>query len=208
MPVSPSVTDIREFLEGYGITAPMLSDSWIESRRDGFVIPWVERKTNQSLASIKTITEYYSGNGTSILILNRRPILSVTQIEYVLGWVYQAFLNLNNIEVILSDGVLKAKTNISEAWSYPLFAKGDKNLKITYTYGFASIPADLKEAVIYLCCEQMLGFIGARTGGGSLNVQGFSRNYGERGKYQDIRNDLNRQAQAILSKYKSMVGGS
>jgi hypothetical protein len=54
----------------------------------------------------------------------------------------------------------------------------------------------------------LLGFIGARTGGGSLGVSAWNRGYGIRGKYQDIRNDLARQALDILKNYSTGVVGN
>lgn len=204
----PTVQEIREFLEGYCVTDTVLSDLWIEKRRDSFIIPYIERITGMSLNSIKSVVEYYSGNGKNTMILNRKPIIAVTQIMYVLGGNNLTILNLGNIEVVSSEGVLKAKRNYEEAYYLPVFAKGEYNIKVTYTYGFSDCPDDLKEAVIYLSAEQALGFIGAQTGGGALNIQSYSRNYGTRGKFQDERNDLSRQAHAILSRYGSGVIGN
>lgn len=204
----PTAEEIRTFLDGYGIDKVQLSDAWIDARRDGFVIPYVQDITRQQFSGIATVTEYYSGANKNVLILNRKPIVEVTNIEYVLGGNYFTALNLGNIEVVHQQGILKAKSNYEEAYYMPLFSKGEYNLKVTYTYGYADYPADIKEAVIYLCSEQILGFIGARTGGGELSGQTFSRSYGDRGKWQDIRNDLSRQAHSIMGKYMTSVVGS
>jgi len=187
---------------------PYASRVWIESRINNFIVPYVERVTRQSLCSVKSVTEYYSGNGKNILILNRKPIVEVTEIKYVLGGNNLTILNLDNIEVVTSEGILKAKRNYEEAYYLPVFAKGDYNIEVTYTYGNTSIPDQIKEAVIYLSAEQLLGFLGSATGGGGLSMQSFSRNYGSRGKWQDIRNDLARQAHALLSPYMTEVVGN
>lgn len=205
---NPTALEIRNFLECYGITTTILSDSWIENRRDNLVIPYCERITRQSFYTIKSMVEYYSGNGKNYLILNRKPVNEITEIRYVLGGYSMPILNLAMIELDTARGMIKAKSNYDEAYFLPIFAKGDMNIKVTYNYGYATIPADVKEAIIYLCSEQALGFVGARTGGGSLTVQGFGRGYGERGKYQDIRNDLSRQAHSLLQKYSTRVVGS
>lgn len=203
----PVVKDIRDFLEGYNIDGKILSDKWIENRMNGFVLPAIERMTKQSFNAIDTVTEYYNGNGTNILILNRRPIVSVVSVTYVLGSNVQGFIDLSRIEKILEEGILKSKANYDETYMLPIFAKGKRNIKIVYTYGYASPPDEIKEAIIYLVCEQALGFVGARTGGGSVGVQGFNRSYGDRGKFTDIRNDLARQAHFILSRFMSRVVG-
>ena len=204
----PTGNDILTFLEGYGITSQILTTAWLENRRDGFVVPYVERITRQSFSGVATVTEYYSGNGKNILILNRKPVVSVTEIRYVLGSNNISILNLGNIEVVQSEGILKAKRNYEESFYLPVFAKGDYNIKVTYTYGYVTCPADVAEAITYLCAWSALNFIGARTGGGSLSTQGYSRNYGELGKYTDILRSLQAQAHAILSPYMTSVIGN
>lgn len=202
----PSADDVRNYLDGYGIDHSVLPDLWIESRRDNYIIPYVESITRQKFSGIETITEYYSGTNKNVLMLNRRPIVSIVNIEYVAGGNYYTIINLGNIELIADQGIIKAKSN--EAYYLPLFTKGEDNIKITYTYGFADYPANVKEAIICLCAEQLLGFVGARTGGGNLTGKGFSRQYGERGKWQDVRNDLSRSAHMLLYKYITSVVGS
>jgi len=182
-----------------------LSNEWIEKRFHGFIVPFVEKTVRQSLGRETTAVEYYDGNGKNYLILNRRPLKELLEIRYVLGGSNFTILNLQNIEVIRSQGILKAKRNYEEAYYLPVFAKGDRNLKITYSYGYLECPEDIKECLIYLASEQALGFIGSRQGGGSVSVQGYGRNYGARGMYQDIRNDLARQAHWILRSYGTSV---
>lgn len=184
-----------------------LTSKWIQDRLDKFITPYVERITRQSFSGTQQAVEYYSGNGKNYLLLNKKPIVSLDEIRYVLGGSNFTILNLQNIEVILAEGILKAKRNYEEAYYLPVFAKGDYNIKITYTYGYATCPAPVKEAIIYLASEQLLGFLGARTGGGSLSMQSYSRNFGTRGKFQDIRNDLSRQAYALLQPYITSVVG-
>lgn len=193
---------------GVSLTATyysQLSDQWLHNRIDGMIVPFVEKTTRMNFDGISSVTEYYDGNGKNYLILNRKPIVTLTEIRYVLGGSNFTILNLQNIEVVASEGILKAKRNYEEAYYLPVFAKGDRNLKVTYTYGWATCPDDIKEAMLYLTAEQALGFIGARTGGGTVSVQGYTRNYGARGKFQDVRNDMARQAHAILSKYFTRV---
>jgi len=184
-----------------------LTSKWLQDRLDKFVVPFVERITRQYFSGTRQAVEYYSGNGKNYLILNRKPIVSLDEIRYVLGGSNFTILNLQNIEVILAEGLLKAKRNYEEAYYLPVFARGDYNIKITYTYGYTNCPDPVKEAIIYLASEQALGFLGARTGGGSLSMQSYSRNYGTRGKFQDIRNDLSRQAHALLQPYMTSVVG-
>jgi hypothetical protein len=205
---APTANDVREYLEGYGISATQLTDLWITKRITNIIIPYVEKITRQSFSAIKTVTEYHSGTGKNILILDRRPIVAVTEIAYVLGGNTQRILNLAMIETVAKQGILKAKTNYDEAFLLPLFAKSEFNIKVTYTYGYTDYPSDVKEAIIYLTSSRCLTFIGARTGGGSLGIQSYNRNYGNRGKYTDIINVLDADAHAILKPYMTGVIGS
>ncbi len=205
----PTATEVRAYLENYGITTAQVSDAWIEARRDSFIVPWIERKINQKLTAVEQVSEYYSGNGTSILILNARPIIALVEIVLVHGTDLYWKINPTSIEVITDQGMLKSKYYKEDTvMSAPIFPKGEKNVKVTYTRGFASLPADLKEAVTMLCAEKALGIIGNATGGGTLNVEGFSRNYGRRGKWTDARDELLFSSYSILRKYTSgVIGG-
>lgn len=203
----PTAAEIRTFLEGYSIDSTCLTDAWIDNRMTNFIVPFIEKKIRRSIEGVTQVVEYISGNGKSIVFLSRKPIASLVQIEYVTGGDYQSTIGLGGVELIADQGIIKSIANITEGGYNLIFAKGERNIKVTYTVGSATIEIDLKEALIYLGSEQALGFIGARTGGGSINVQGFSRNFGERGKYQDLRNDLSRDAIAILKGYISHIVG-
>lgn len=199
----PTATEIRDYLECYGITTEVVSDDWIVKKRDNFVVPWLEKTLNTSFSSTQQIEEYYSGNGTSVLMLNRKPIVSLDALSYTNVMSNQYVINILAIQVIAEEGILKVRTNFNESTWIPIFAKGMLNLRIKYTYGYASMPNIIAEAVKYLTCEQILGLIEGRTGGGSLGVESFSRDYGNRGKYTHIRNMLSRDAMAIIRNYIS-----
>jgi len=184
-----------------------ISNYWLGLRRDNFVIPFIEKHAKTSLSGETQVTEYYSGNGTNILMLNRRNIESLDAIEYVVGDSTLNTINIQSVELISSQGILKAKSNIIESWNYPVFFKGEKNIKVTYSYGEATCPDDLGEAVIYLVCEQALGVIEGQTGGGDVGIQAYNRGYGPRGKFSHVRSDLARKAYNIISTYSSGVVG-
>ena len=40
---APTALEIRDFLEGYGITVTTLSDKWITARITNFIVPVIER---------------------------------------------------------------------------------------------------------------------------------------------------------------------
>ena len=187
-----------------------MTNDWIEKRRDRFVVPWVENKCRQSFTGQKTVIEYHSGSGSTVLHLDTKPIVSVDEIEIVSGGVNSEYLiGPGSVEVISSEGILKARRNWDiSAYAIPLFPKGTKNIKVTFTAGWDVMPNDISEALLYLMAEVALGQIANRTGGGGLTVQAFGRDYGARGKYTHQRDDLARQALGILNKYfTGSVGG-
>jgi hypothetical protein len=201
----PLSQEVYSFLEGYNIDGTILSTEWIEKRRDNFIIPFVERVCRTKLNTTKTVTEYISGTGKDTILLNTRCASSLVSISYVSN--YDEYgLNIGSVTFNSSEGIIKLSDSFIE--SGRVFKKGIDNIKVVYTIGSETINEELIEAVIYLLAEQSLGLIGARTGGGPLSVQGYTKNYGSRGMFQDIRNDLKRQATAILNKYRTgVIGG-
>ena len=97
--------------------------------------------------------------------------------------------------------ILEIEGNIIHINKQLGYADGDfrEYVKVKYTYGGES--ADVHRACVLLTASFVLGFIGSSTGGGSLNVQGYGRNYGARGKYHDIRQEFDRNAYQLLQKY-------
>lgn len=200
----PTAKEVFALLEGYNVET-QLSEDWVTDKMTGMVIPWVERKTKLTFSGISTITEYYSGTGNSILVLRRRPIVALLSISYTNIPSDQFFISPLAIQVIADEGMLKARANFNEANYVPIFARGERNLRIQYTYGFDEVPPDVAHAVKCLTAEKVLGHIASRTGGGGLSVQSFSRQYGSRGKFTDIRNELARDGIAALREYLTGV---
>ena len=200
MPV-PIADDVRMELEGFGIDATQLSDSWITNTITNAILPWISRVTKMSFTGIQTVTEFYSGTGNSNLILNRRPVIDVIDMVLVTYSDMDAHLGIGNIEVIQTEGILKS-VGVFENYPYiSIFPKGMNNLKVTYRYGYADYPTDVKQAIIYFTCERVLGQVGMRTGGGDLNVQNYSRSFGDRGKWTHVRQDYARMGHALLRPY-------
>jgi hypothetical protein len=205
MPIATE-TQIRDFLEGYGITTSVLSDAWIAECRDYVVVPHIEDITGLSFAGVKSITEFYSGNGSSTLILNRKPVIAITDFRYI-GAVTNYNL-LGTLELIAAEGMLKAKTDYIEGVYGPIFRRGNKNIVITYTYGTSDYPGSINNVIKRLVSTHMLTLIGNRTGGGDLSVQAHSRSYGPHGKYGHLIKQIAHTAYQLLKPYMTSVVGS
>ncbi len=200
----PTAKEVFELLEDYNVQGQVTED-WIAKERDGFIAPWVKEKTRLSFTGVEDVTEYYSGTGNSILILRRRPILELIAISYTNIPSNQFFISPLAIQVINDEGILKARANFNEANYVPIFARGERNLRVQYRYGYTDMPSDVGRAITALVAERVLAHIASRTGGGSFNVQSFGRNYGPLGKFHDARRDLARMAIASLRKYMTGV---
>lgn len=200
--------DVYSLLEGYGIEPYHVKPQWILKRYNNFVIPFIERKTRQSFTGTIQTSEYYSGTGEHILILNRKPIISLDAIEHITGFSPGVQLDVSSIEVIAAQGLLRAKSNYQEGQYSNTFARGDRNIKITYTYGFTDFPDDLNEAALYLTTWHVLNHIANATGGGDLSVEGTSKSYGGRGKYTELKNTLQRMAIQTMRRYMTGVVGN
>jgi hypothetical protein len=203
----PTVADIKAVMEGYcEIAYGLVSDTWISNMRDNVVVKWLEGKIGFSLIAEEEIVEYYDGTNSNILILSRKPVISLTKVEYVDRVNVAGQISLSSFVLIADEGVIKAlKNNFSLDSQIPVFPKGEQNIRITYRAGYGTIPGDLNEAIKYLVCEKILSFLEGRSGGGNVSIQGYSRDYGERGKYTNIRNELTRLAMACLDDYLTAV---
>lgn len=185
----------------------VVSDYWLANIRDNFVLPWVSEKTRQSFSGIQTAKEYYDGTGSSLLILRKRPIVALLNVHYTNVDSNLYYLTPSALQVIAEEGILKAKANFNESTYIPIFYRGTKNVCVEYTYGYATMPTDVKEAVCCLCAEQALLHVGSKTGGGDASGQGYSRSFGQSGKWTHARKQLAREAYAILKKYMTAGGG-
>ncbi len=201
---APVAEDIYEYLEGYGIDSKVITPKWINKRISSLIIPKILSWTAQSFDGEKEVKEYYSGTGSSLLILNRRPITELVGIEYVSAYDWEV-RNEFTVAVIKEEGILKARGIRNNEHVSFTFPRGSNNLIITYKYGYTDYPEDIKEAIIMLGAEQTLKILASRTGGGSSSR---NRNYGDRGRYTEIRNDLAREAHSLLKPHMTGVTGS
>ena len=203
---APTETEIRSFLEGYGITAAVLTDPKIADYRDNEIIPHIEDITGMTFDGESEITEYYNGTGKNYLILNRKPVNSIEEI-IVVGSLSEGDLS-GLVELIEKEGIIRLASVYSEGVEGPVFRKGNKNIKVTYKYGTTDYPGNVANAIKNLVAAKCLNLVGARTGGGSLNVQAFGRNYGSHGKWTDIRKEMVTTGYNLLRRYITGVVGS
>lgn len=203
MATKPTPADIFAYLEGYGIDNTCVSDPWLEARIDRRIIPFVEKYTRQVFGGIQTITRSYDGNNTKVLMLDRKPVHEIIRIQIVSVEQYEG--DFTKFELEPETGIIRLEGYETHRTFEYVFPRGRRNIRVTYTYGFADFPDDIHEAMVLLTCELVLGHLASLTGGGDLSMQSFSRNFGPRGRYSHIRDEFSRQAKSILASYKSGV---
>lgn len=100
---------------------------------------------------VTAYTEYYDGDDGAILRVNQHPIVSVTSIHTDPARDFEA------ASLVPSDDI------IGDARSYALgfielltyrFLRGMKSVKVVYSAGYATVPADLSQAVMLIVAKQ------------------------------------------------------
>lgn len=85
-------------------------------------------------------TEYYDGDGSNMLFVDKYPLTSIDSINDDTSWSWGAstLIAATNYRIADERYVILDTT----------LSKGNQNVKIVYTGGYSTIPADLKQACI------------------------------------------------------------
>lgn len=202
----PTPADARAYLEGYCTSSALISDAWITDERDGNIVPMVNDFCRTNIGTPQTVTEYYSGHGDKILVLNRRNITSLVKVELIAAYNIIGPFSMNSLILEPNEGLLICRGNVMEGIYLSYFPRGERNIAVTYTYG-GVLPDDLAMAVKKLLCASILKQLSSRTGGGDLTVQGFGRRYSNQGKYGIYIKQLTSDGMMIMRRYYSGVVG-
>lgn len=173
---------------------------------------YITNRVGVSLSGVTQYTEWHDGSGNSELMLDRKNIVALVSIYVITQPNWQFAISSSGIDIISSQGLLRAKaaTDMEFQARPPLFPKGENNIKVTYTAGYATMPADLLRALLLLTQADALGDTAAQAGDpASINVVAWSRSWSNpRGQYGNIRNQMYAQASEIIRRYGSGVVGN
>jgi hypothetical protein len=198
----PTATDVKAYLQDFCVT-DSITDAKVDDYINLEVVPFVERKLGYAIDSEQELTEYFSGTGRTTLMLDKVGISEIVKVELVRGSPYVAAFLTESFE-LLPEGILKLAYPIEgyvNAGNYiSVFPKGTKNLKVTYKIDVSNDDRVCR-AIVLLASEMVLNEIGNRTGGGSISIQGFSKNYGDRAKWTSFKKDLTRRAYSLLRSF-------
>lgn len=211
-------------------TTPTLDGSRVVTRvdDDSFTVPvTVTVAGTAGLGTFaRTYTEFYEGTGRREFRLNQRPVLSITSLYEDLSAAYGEATDAFAASTLLTAGTHYNLVRDAQAyaeksrsgwvakmggvWTRPVMgtegllvgSAGSSNgsIKVTYTAGYVTIPADIAMAVCALVAEAR------RTvpSGGAMQSESF---YGYSYSLADATASLNSMAsvKSLLAKYKPIV---
>lgn len=157
---------------------------------------------------VNTATITVSGDGTNFLLLPRAytPVISVTSVTYS-GYD-------SNVDVEVEDaeaGVLRlASATLSshrDRLSLPRFPVGVNNITVTLTYGWTSVPDDIRAAVARMVAIELLMLDQDEQDGGvtSRRLGDRSVSYGGAGRHMLRVRALQRYVNQVLRRYGAEV---
>ena len=134
-----TLDDVKKFMMGSRDVADDVEDSNIEEMIKG-VSTGMESFMDRKIMS-REDTEYYDGDGTKYLFVDRYPIITISGIWDDRSWSWAASSLITSTEYRIQNEKTIVMNNL-------VFLDDEQNVKITYTAGYATAPTDLKMACI------------------------------------------------------------
>lgn len=148
-----SLVNLKAFLNITGAT----KDTLLQAIKDGVEASVGNYCDRSFLIPSTDYTEYYDGDGTLELILNQRPIISVSEIYIDPSCLFAGATLVPNLNSG-SPAQLISSTRDLNAGRVRLFMyaflRGRRSVKVTYSAGYATVPADLQHAVKLICAKE------------------------------------------------------
>lgn len=136
-----TLDDVKNY---YGMeTSSVEIDALIESLIDR-VSKQFEMFCDRVFVSTNYI-QYYDGNKTSYLFVDQYPITTVSGVWDDTDWVWGSDTQISGTDYRVAD-------DNHIVFNATILTKGDQNVKVAYTAGYATIPYDLVQA----CVEEVL----------------------------------------------------
>jgi hypothetical protein len=123
----------------------------------------LEAKCNRVFRS-QTYTEYFDGNGTQFLGLRQGPLTSITSVNHVAysdagdGSRDETLTEVEEYQRL--EGGLIGEGHLGLGWiernDGSAWEKGQRNYKVVYVAGFATIPQSLRRWASYRVCSEFI----------------------------------------------------
>lgn len=150
----------------------------------------VEADKCQRTFGSSVFTEYIDGDGTDTIMVKNYPIIELTSIHDDLDREYGAASLLDNDNMAVYDEYGKI------VYVNGIFMQGNKNVKVVYRGGYATIPSDLKLALIKTVAAELIG------GRSQVNA---IKSDGEGVDIDDRPKRLKKEADEIFKLYRRIV---
>ena len=137
MDTTNALTSLTHMMTQFGL--PFSEQEQIEQLIDS--ASWAANTYTNRLLKSRTLTEYYDGDGSSVLWLNQRPVVSVTSINIDSGytWGTDTLIDSTDYQVYLDEGKI--------AFTGTLLSSGYRLVKVVYVAGYSTVPYDIERAV-------------------------------------------------------------
>lgn len=118
---------------------------------------WIDGFTNSTFVQATATDEAYDGTGSRSILLRHRPVIEVTAVT-VSGAVWSSELwTVNNLGWLvavdnfdISNPRLYRRDDCEQQCGWP---PGTQNIKVTYSYGYTSVPAAVATACAMLAAH-------------------------------------------------------
>lgn len=167
-------------------------------------------ETGRSIEEV-TRTDRLDGHGSDMLVAVDYPIKadSVTLNIYGISPITYAEADLDidyEAGIIYLESVTKANADL-------VFPVGRRNLELTATYGWVTIPDDVKDAITKWTVLDVLSIENKRASGADINpslagfkIGNYSETYGKNGLYSKVIGSFEEAIQSIIKSYYKTAG--
>lgn len=143
-----------------------------------------EGDTRRKFAIATYADERYDGNGRERMVLNQYPVVTLSSVVFLSGSQYlNQAVDISAFWLDASKGVLV----LLQGCCQDCFPEGVRNVSVTYSAGYASIPNAVKEAVLKAAALEAITATPSRhqiDGVKSLRILNYSVSYN--GAYSDL----------------------
>lgn len=149
-------TQVKEYLQITNDAHDTLIDSIIARVEEIVKNEWLNGTTFDATGSYNTETDYYDGDGTRVLYVDKLPLRSVTSIHIDPERSYGADTLVDSADYSVYEDEGKVVFDAQSLSRYP------KSVKIVYTAGWkdTDAPEGLKQGIISLVCAYYLEGVG------------------------------------------------
>jgi hypothetical protein len=176
---------------------------------------FIDSETFRDFRRHDDVVEFHDGNGKNSLISRYHPILKVNHLI-----MYNQMLQ--SMRIFL-DTELIIQPEWGEIWLPPIypafmadkpfaailgniFIAGNRNIELSYSWGFDKVPEDIQYAALLWSARNFLLLKGALITGGaqSTSIDGYSESFSTK-PFQGIIDSWEKEALSIISKWKRLT---